>query len=63
MSDTQIIIVLAVGASAVIIFCCVIVAVMVRLHRVVKSQLETVDKLLSVHRAGRERDTPGPAEG
>ncbi len=58
MSDTQIIIVLAAGASAVIIFCCVILAVMVRLHRVVKSQLETVDKLLSAQRAGLGRDTP-----
>ncbi|MGH3777503.1 MAG: hypothetical protein ACRDRR_17550 [Pseudonocardiaceae bacterium] len=58
MSDTQIIIVLLAGASSVIIVCCVILAVMVRLHRVVKSQLETVDKLLSAQRAGGGRDTP-----
>lgn len=58
MSDTQIIIVLAVGASAVIVFCCVILAVMVRLQRVVKSQLEAIEKILSAQRAGGGRDTP-----
>ncbi|MGH3811293.1 MAG: hypothetical protein ACRDUV_02400 [Pseudonocardiaceae bacterium] len=58
MSDTQIIIALVAGASVVLIFCCVILAVMVRLHRVVRSQLETVDKLLSAQRAGGGRDTP-----
>lgn len=58
MSDTQIIIVLVVGASAAIIFCCVILLVMVRLQRVVKSQLEAIDKLFSAQRGGRGRDTP-----
>ena len=58
MSDTQIIIALVAGASVVIVFCCVILAVMVRLHRVVRSQLETVNKLLSAQRATRGNDTP-----
>ncbi|MGQ0718498.1 MAG: hypothetical protein ACT4NP_14530 [Pseudonocardiales bacterium] len=58
MSDTQIIIVLVAAASVVILFGCVILVVMVRLRRVVKSQLETVDKLLRAQRAGRGRDTP-----
>ncbi|MGH4007169.1 MAG: hypothetical protein ACRDTH_03190 [Pseudonocardiaceae bacterium] len=58
MSDTQIIIALAVGGAVVIIFLTVILVVMVRLHRVVKSRLETVDKLLSAQRAGRGHETP-----
>jgi hypothetical protein len=58
VSDTQIIIALAVGASVFIIFCCLILVVVVRLRRVMKSQLETVDTLLNALRAGRGRDTP-----
>lgn len=58
MSDTQIIIALAVGASVFIIFCCLILVVVVRLRRVMKSQLETVDTLLNALRAGRGSDTP-----
>ncbi|MGH3886771.1 MAG: hypothetical protein ACRDSZ_09410 [Pseudonocardiaceae bacterium] len=70
MSDTQIIIALVAGASVVIIFCCLILVVVVRLHRAVKSQLETIDKVLGAPRAGRGRDTtrepsepPGTGEG
>jgi hypothetical protein len=58
VSDTQIIIALAVGASVFIIFCCLILVVVVRLRRVMKSQFETVDSLLSALRAGRGGDTP-----
>lgn len=58
MSDTQIIIALAVGASAFVIFCCLVLVMIVRLRRVMKTQLEAVDSLLSALRAGRGRDTP-----
>jgi hypothetical protein len=58
VSDTQIIIALAVGASAFSIFCCLILVLVVRLRRVMKSQLETVDSLLSALRVDRGRDTP-----
>ncbi len=58
MSDTQIIVALAVGASVFIAICCLILIVIVRLNRVVKSRFETLDKLLSTMNAGPERDTP-----
>ncbi|MGH3936563.1 MAG: hypothetical protein ACRDS1_16555 [Pseudonocardiaceae bacterium] len=58
MNSTLIIIALAVGASLFIIFCCSILVVVMRLNRVVKSQLKTIDKLLNSPPASRERDTP-----
>ncbi len=58
MSDTQIIVVLVVGASVFIALCCLILIVVVRLQRVVKSQFETIDNLLSTLQAGRGRETP-----
>lgn len=58
VSDTQIIVVVAIGASVFIIFCCLVLVVLIRLNRVVKSQLKTIDNLLSARRAGREPDTP-----
>jgi hypothetical protein len=57
VSDTQIIIALIVGASVFVLICCLILVVMVRLRRAVKSQLETIDNLLSALRAGRDGDT------
>jgi hypothetical protein len=59
MSDTQITIVLVVSVSVVIILGCLIVAVVVRLRRVVKSQLTTLDNLVSTLRASQGRDKPG----
>jgi hypothetical protein len=58
VSDTQIVIALVAGASLFIIFCCVILAVVIRLDRVVKSQLKTIDKLLSIPPADQGRDAP-----
>ncbi|HEV7451425.1 MAG TPA: hypothetical protein VGO16_08565 [Pseudonocardiaceae bacterium] len=58
MSDTQIIIALVVGASVFIAICCLILIVIVRLRRAVKSQFETLNNLLSTLHADRERDTP-----
>ncbi len=58
MNSTQIIIALAVGASLFIIFCCAILIVVMRLNRVVQSQLKTIDKLLNSPPASRDRDAP-----
>ena len=58
VSDTQIIVALAVGASVFIAICCLILIVIVRLRRVVKSQFETLDNLLSTLHADRGRETP-----
>ncbi|MGH3900555.1 MAG: hypothetical protein ACRDTA_20370 [Pseudonocardiaceae bacterium] len=58
MSDIQIVIVLAAGASVVVILGCLILVVMIRLRRVVTLQLKTIDELLGPLRAGRGRDTP-----
>ncbi len=58
MSDTQIVTALAVGMFMVILFGCLILVVIVRLRRVVKSQLETLDSLASTLRAGQEQDKP-----
>ena len=58
MSNTQIIIALAVGVSVFAIFFCLILIVVIRLRRVVNSQLKTLDDLLSARRADRGPDTP-----
>ena len=58
MSNTQIIIVLAVAASVLVMFGCLIMIVVIRLRRMVNSQLKTLDDLLSVQRADRGPDTP-----
>ena len=58
MSCTQLIIALVVGASASVLICFLILVVMVRLRRAVKSQLETIDNLLSALHADRDNDTP-----
>lgn len=58
VSDTQIIVALAVGASVFIAFCCLILIVIVRLRRVVTSQFETLDKLLNTLHAGQGQDPP-----
>lgn len=58
MSETQIIIALAVGASVFAIFFCLILVVVIRLRRVVNSQLKTLDNLLSARRADQGPDTP-----
>jgi hypothetical protein len=59
VSDTQIIIVLAVGVSVIVVFACVVLVVLARLRRVVKSQFETLDSLVSALRTGEGRDKPG----
>lgn len=58
MSDTQIIVAVAVGASVFIAIFCLLLIVVIRLRRVVKSQFETLGNLLSTLRADRGRDTP-----
>ena len=58
MSNTQVIIVLAVAASVLVIFGCLIMVVVIRLRRMVDSQLKTLGDLLSAQRAAREPATP-----
>jgi hypothetical protein len=58
VSDTQIIVALAVGASVFIAICCLILIVIVRLNRAVKSQFETLDNLLGTLRAAGGQDAP-----
>jgi signal transduction histidine kinase len=58
VSNTQIIIVLAVAASVLVMFGCLIMIVVIRLRRMVNSQLKTLDDLLSAQRADRGPDTP-----
>jgi signal transduction histidine kinase len=58
VSDTQVIVVLAVAAAVLIIFGCLILVVVIRLRRMVNSQLKTLNSLLSVQRADQGRDTP-----
>lgn len=58
VSNTQIIIVLAVAASVLVIFGCLIMVVVIRLRRMVNTQLKTLDDLLSAQRADRGPDTP-----
>jgi signal transduction histidine kinase len=57
VSDTQVIIVLAVAAAVLIIFGCLILVVVIRLRRMVNSQLKTLNNLLSAQRADQRRDT------
>jgi hypothetical protein len=59
VSNTQIIIVLAISVSTIIILGCLVVFVIVRLRRVVKSQFETLESLLSSMRSGQGGDEPG----
>lgn len=59
MSNTQIIIVLAVAAAVLVISGCLIMIVMIRLRRMVNSQLKTLNDLLSAQRADRGPNTPG----
>jgi hypothetical protein len=63
VSDTQIVIVLVVGAAVFIAICCLILIVILRLQRVVRSQFETIDNLLATLRAGRGQDTPHEGSG
>ena len=58
MSNTQIIIVLVVAASVLVIFGCLIMVVVIRLRRMVNTQLKTLNDLLSAQRADRGPDTP-----
>ncbi|HKR51381.1 MAG TPA: hypothetical protein VJT72_17720 [Pseudonocardiaceae bacterium] len=63
MSDTQIVIVLVAGAAVFIAICCLILIMILRLQRVVRSQFETIDNLLATLRAGRGQDVPGEPRG
>jgi hypothetical protein len=58
VSDTQVIIVLAVAAAVLIIFGCLILVVVIRLRRMVNSQLKTLNNLLSAQRADQGPDAP-----
>ncbi|MGH3973189.1 MAG: hypothetical protein ACRDS9_07680 [Pseudonocardiaceae bacterium] len=58
MSETQVIIVLAVAAFVFVVFSCLVLFVVIRLRRMVNSQLKTLDNLLSARRAERGPDTP-----
>jgi signal transduction histidine kinase len=58
VSDTQVIVVLAVAAAVLIIFGCLIMVVVIRLRRMVNSQLKTLNSLLSAQRADQGHDTP-----
>lgn len=58
MSNTQIVIVLAVAASVLVIFGCLIMIVVIRLRRMVNSQLKTLNDVLSAQRAEQGPDTP-----
>jgi Flp pilus assembly protein TadB len=57
--STQIIILIAVAAFLLIVFCCVSLVAINRLRRVMEAQFETLDNLLGSLRAGREHDKPG----
>lgn len=57
MSETQVIVVLAVAAAVLVIFGCLILVVVIRLRRMVNSQLKTLNNLLSAQRADQRRDT------
>ncbi len=59
MSDTQVIIVLALAAFVFIVFSCLVLFVAIRLRRIVNSQLKTLDNLLSARRADQGPDTRG----
>jgi hypothetical protein len=58
VSENQVIIVLAVAAFVFIVFACLVLFVVIRLRRMVNSQLRTLDNLLSVRRADQGPDTP-----
>ena len=58
MSNTQIIVLLIVGASLVILLGCLMVIVMIRLRRVIKLQFETIEKLLGNQHASQGHDKP-----
>ncbi len=58
MSETQVIVVLAVAAAVLVIFGCLILVVVIRLRRMVNSQLKTLNDLLSARRADQGPDTP-----
>jgi signal transduction histidine kinase len=57
VSETQVIVVLAVAAAVLVIFGCLILVVVIRLRRMVNSQLRTLSNLLSAQRADQRRDT------
>jgi signal transduction histidine kinase len=57
VSETQVIVVLAVAAAVLVIFGCLILVVVIRLRRMVNSQLKTLNNLLSAQRADQRRDT------
>lgn len=58
VSETQIIVVLVVGAVVLAVLACLTLIVLLRLRRVVRSQFEALDKMVSTLRATRGGDTP-----
>jgi signal transduction histidine kinase len=58
VSETHVIVVLAVAAAVLVIFGCLILVVLIRLRRMVNSQLKTLNNLLGAQRADQGRDTP-----
>lgn len=59
VSDTQVIVALAVGVSVFIIFTCVAVIVVVRLRRLMKTQLEALNNLVSTLQSARGQSARG----
>jgi hypothetical protein len=58
MSDTQIVLALAIGALLIVVSGCVILVVIVRLRRVVSSQFEELEKLFGDLRTGQDGEKP-----
>lgn len=58
MTTTQIIVVGIVGVSIIFLLGCLMLIVIARLRRVMTSQFETIDKLLSAVRADQAHDKP-----
>lgn len=58
MSNTQIIVVGIVGVSIIFLLGVLAMIVMMRLRRAIRSQFETLEKLLSTVRASQGHDKP-----
>lgn len=56
--STQIVIVLAIGVSAIAVLACVALIVIARLRRSIKTQFETLENLIATVRAGQAHDEP-----
>lgn len=59
MSETLIIIVLAVGVFAIIVVVVLVLVVLARLRRVIKERFKTLDEALGTIRTRQAEDKPG----